>query len=93
MAKIEVVTKDDLEALKVELLKEFKVLVGAESSEIKWLRSNEVANLLGISIGTLKNLRDTRQIPFSKLGGTLLYCMHDINQIVLAKKVICSNEG
>jgi len=87
MAIIEIVTKDDLEALKVELLKEFKVLVGAESSDITWFRSNEVANLLGISIGTLKNLRDTRQIPFSKLGGILLYCMDDINQILLQNKI------
>lgn len=92
MAKIEIVTKDDLEALKVELIKEFKVLFGAKSSDTKWLRSNEVANLLGISTGTLKNLRDTGQIPFSKLGGTLFYSMDDINQIILANKVICTDE-
>jgi len=86
MAKIEIVTKDDLEALKVELLKEFKVLVGVESLDIKWLRSSEVLELLNISSGTLKSLRESGEIPFSKLGGSLYYNYNDLVAVLEANK-------
>jgi len=86
MAKIEIVTKDDLEALKVELIKEFKVLFGAKSSDIKWLRSSEVLELLNISSGTLKSLRESGEITFSKLGGSLYYNYNDLVAVLEANK-------
>jgi|TARA_R110002153_G_scaffold273765_3_gene445558 phenylacetate-coenzyme A ligase PaaK-like adenylate-forming protein len=87
MAKIEIVTKEDLKEFKEELLQEFKIVVGDVSQNLQWLRSHEVADKLGICMGTLKNLRDSRQIPFTKVGGILLYSMNDINNMLLANMI------
>ena len=93
MAKIEILTKDDLNEFKAELIQEFKVVIEAEAQNVQWLKSSETASILGISPGTLKNLRDSRSIPFSKLGGTLYYNMNDINQILLANTITCDDES
>ena len=92
MAKIEILTKEDLNEFKAELIQEFKVVIEAEAQNVQWLKSAEVASILGISTGTLKNLRDSRRIAFTKLGGTLLYCMSDINQVLQANKIHCDDE-
>ena len=93
MAKIEILTKEDLNEFKAELIQEFKVVIEAEAQNVQWLKSAEVSSILGISPGTLKNLRDSRSIPFSKLGGTLYYNMNDINQILLANTISCDDES
>ena len=57
---VELITKQDLEQLKSELLSEIKRLVqldGGSHSNKQWLKSNEVRKLLKISPGTLQNLR------------------------------------
>jgi hypothetical protein len=92
MAKIEILTKEDLKEFKVELLQEFKLVVGDVSQNVQWLKSGEVASILGISTSTLKNLRDSRRISFTKLGGTLFYCMSDINQVLQANKIHCDDD-
>jgi hypothetical protein len=37
--------------------------------EKKWLKSSEVKKMLGISPGTLQNLRINGMLPFTKIGG------------------------
>jgi hypothetical protein len=39
-----------------------------------WLDNQEVMELLKVSPRTLQNLRDTRALPFSKVGGKIYYC-------------------
>ena len=39
----------------------------------RWLKSYQVMRMLGVSTGTLQNLRINRQIPFTKIGGSLYY--------------------
>lgn len=84
----QIVTTDDLRELKIELLEDFKKLLrehGGQPSK-KWLKSPEVRKLLGISHGTLQNLRVNGTIPYTKIGGILYYDHEDIQKILLEKK-------
>ena len=40
--------------------------------------------MLGISHGTLQNLRITRSLPYTKLGGIMFYRREDIEKILEA---------
>jgi len=79
---IEFITKEDLEKFKNEIIKEIN---SGNQNQIqkKWLRSAEVREMLGISPGTLQNMRINGTIPFTKIGTTLFYSMEDI-QFILA---------
>lgn len=77
---VEFITKDDLEQFKKELFEEIRNLAGChqKSGEVSktWLKSFEVRKLLGISAGTLQNLRVNGTLPYTKIGG-LMYYKHD----------------
>ncbi len=53
----------------------------------KWLRSTEVRKLLGISPGTLQNLRINSTLPFTKIGGVIYYDSQDINEMLSSNRV------
>ncbi len=80
----EIVTTDDLREFKIELVKEFKQLLAAHHGQPskKWLKSFEVRKLLGISPGTLQNLRINGTLPFTKIGGVIFYDSEDINKMM-----------
>jgi hypothetical protein len=85
----QILTSDDLREFKVELLEELIRLI--DDQEIKplpkrWLKSPEVRKLLGISPGTLQNLRINGSLPYSKFGGSLYYDYEDIEKILIANK-------
>jgi hypothetical protein len=69
------VTIGDLVQFRNELLKEMRYLLQKKQTapEKQWLKSGEVRKLLKISLGTLQHLRDTGQLPFTKLGGIIYY--------------------
>ncbi|NJO93081.1 MAG: helix-turn-helix domain-containing protein [Chloroflexia bacterium] len=84
----EIITTDDLREFKIELLEDFKRLLkehGGQPSK-KWLKSPEVRKLLGISPGTLQNLRINGTLPYTKIGGILYYDNEDIQKILMDKK-------
>ena len=85
----EVITTDDLREFKLELVDEFKKLLSEQKgvSTKKWLKSDEVRKLLGISPGTLQNLRVNGTLPFTKMGGVLYYDSHDIHSILEQNKI------
>lgn len=93
MTKIEIVSKSDFDEFKEEVLCRLDDVLNRSGVSREWLRSTEVADMLGISIGTLKNLRDSRRIPFSKIGGTPLYRLTDIHEILLANMIHCVDES
>ena len=80
----EIVTTDDLREFKIELLKEIKQLFAAHHGQPtkKWLKSYEVRKLLGISPGTLQNLRVNGTLPFTKIGGVIFYDSKDIQKMM-----------
>ena len=81
---IEVITKEDLNEFRHELLKEIKgIISAAPTKKQKWLKSNEVRELLNISPGTLQNLRINGSLTFSKVGGTIYYA-NDVIILIVA---------
>jgi len=76
-----IITPEDLLEFKQELFQELQKLFAAQSGSTlqkKWLKSPEVRELLGISPGTLQNLRVNGTLPFTKVGGMVYYQSDDI---------------
>jgi len=46
------------------------------------LKSYEVRKLLGISPGTLQNLRLNETLPYTKIGGLMYYRYEDIRKLM-----------
>lgn len=81
---ISIITKEDLQQFKVELLEDIKDLLKSNTKEQKlWLRTSEVKKLLNISSGTLQNLRINGTLSYSKVGGTLYYNYKDIEKLLI----------
>lgn len=84
-----VLTIEDLQDFKKELLQELKTLFPNNQSGImkKWLKSIEVRKMLGISPGTLQNLRINGTLPYSKMGGMIYYDHEEIQRILVNNRV------
>ncbi|AEM71531.1 putative DNA-binding protein [Allomuricauda ruestringensis DSM 13258] len=84
-----IITTEDLMEFKMELLEDIKDLLENQNKQTnkKWLKSNEVRELLGISPGTLQNLRINGTLPFSKIGGVLYYDYQEIIEVLEKHKV------
>lgn len=81
---IEIVTKEDLQSFRIELLQDLKkVLSNSVPQKPKqWLKSPEVRRLLKISPGTLQNLRVNGTLRFTKIGGLIYYSYEDIELLL-----------
>lgn len=84
-----IITTEDLREFKMELLDDIKQLLNNQSGLItkKWLKSPEVRELLGISPGTLQNLRINGTLPYTKVGGVLYYDYQEIMQVLEKNRV------
>ena len=60
---------------------------------IKWLRSNDVRKMLGISDSTLQTMRINKTIPAYKLGPTWFYREDEIMESLLAGRNIKMDEA
>ena len=80
----EIVTTDDLREFKLELFRELRRMFLEHHGQPakKWLKSGEIRKLLGISPGTLQNLRVNGQLPFTKIGGVLFYDFEDVRKML-----------
>ena len=95
-----ILTSEDLHDFKTELFDELKKLFGQSAKDTKqdqqttrWLKSHQVQRMLGISPGTLQNLRINGTIPYTKVGGVIFYSMEDINAIMERNKRNNVNNG
>jgi len=80
---VELITKGDLLEFKNDLLNEMKrIMQPGHASAKKWLKSAEVRKLLGISPGTLQNLRINGTLRFTRVGSIMYYKLEDINRIL-----------
>jgi hypothetical protein len=84
VSRDQIVTLWDLEILKKELLDEIRNILKQNegSPSKKWLKSSEVKKLLGISTGTLQNLRVNGSLSHSKVGGIYFYDYNDIAKLI-----------
>jgi hypothetical protein len=81
---IEIITKDDLQSFRFELLKDLKELFNnAQPHKPKqWIKSREVRRILQISPGTLQNLRVNGKLRYTKIGGIIYYSYQDIEKVL-----------
>lgn len=81
---IEVLTKDDLQSFRTELLQDLKQILSQNlpKKPKQWLKSQEVRRLLKISPGTLQNLRINGTLRFTKIGGLMYYSYEDIELLL-----------
>ncbi len=83
--EIDIVTREDLRQFKREMLDEFKQIIESkakDSFDREWLKSAEVRKLLGISPGTLQNLRINGTLPYRKVGGSMYYRRENIRKMM-----------
>jgi hypothetical protein len=84
---IEVITREDLNQFRFLLLNDLKDILDAKPQQQKrWLKSSELKELLGISSGTLHNLRINKTLPYSKVQGTLFYTLESIEKLLEQNK-------
>ncbi len=84
-----VLTIEDLQDFKKDLLQEMKQLFQSQKGATakKWLKSTEVRKMLGISPGTLQNLRINGTLPYTKMGGVIFYDHEEILRILADNRV------
>jgi len=80
----QILTINDLNEFKTELLNSIKSLIKlqSDSTQKKWLKSLDVKKLLNISHSTLQTLRINGTIPYTKIGGTIYYDIDEINKVM-----------
>jgi hypothetical protein len=81
----EIITHEDLQQFRLQLLEDLKrIMSGAVQPQLnkEWLRSSEVRKMLGISHGTLQNLRIKNILPHRKIGGLMYYKYQDILKLL-----------
>ena len=79
----EIITLEDLQTFRLELLEDIKkLIVPSKESKKEWLRSPEVREILGISHGTLQTLRNTGALPYRRIGGLMYYRYDDIGRLL-----------
>lgn len=75
----EIITIEDLERFRLQLLEDLKQVMRQQHQPTKqWLRSSEVRKMLGVSHGTLQNMRINKNLPYQKIGGIIYYKYNDI---------------
>lgn len=91
---LEVITREDLQDFRLQLLEDFKHLLQPQKTAQKpWLRGTEVRQLLKISPGTLQTLRENGTLPYSKIGGILFYSSQGIDSVMNGKMMNKPNSG
>ena len=85
----EIVTTDDLREFKLELFGELQKLFKEHHGQPAkmWLKSYEVREMLGISPGTLQNMRVNGTLPYTKIGGVMFYNYSDIRKMLEENQV------
>jgi len=85
----QIITSEDLVDFKLDLLDEIKSIFKEikDHGGKKWLRSRDVKERLGISHGTLQNLRTNGALPYTKVGGVIFYDQDDITKMITSNRL------
>ena len=83
---VEIVTREDLQLFRVQLLNDLKELLTPKESkeEHQWLKNSEVKKLLNISSNTIQRLRIAGKLRSSKIGGVHYYRYEDVQDLLLS---------
>jgi len=85
MARLDLVTIEDLGQFREDLLKDIAQLLKGKAGQDgtqQWMRSAHVRKMLNISPGTLQNLRVNGMLRYTKVGGTMFYKTSDIEKML-----------
>lgn len=87
--KDQLVTIEDLENLKEELLNSIKQMLDNKNGRPvkKWLKSAEVRKLLGFSPGKLQAVRESGLLAYTKIGGNIYYDPDDLSRLFNDQKI------
>lgn len=81
MTSHDLLTRNDLIEFENRILKFIQDLVKPAEPN-RWLRSKDVQEMLRISSSSLQNMRNSGAIPYTKIEGTILYPLEDIQKIL-----------
>jgi hypothetical protein len=85
---IQVVTQDDLNEFRLLLLNDLKEIFNDKATPVKkWLKSNEVREMLNISNGTLQSFRIKGILSYTKIGGINFYAYQEIEKLFESNNV------
>lgn len=78
--KIIILTEEELNQITSRVDKIFEEIVKINKLDKtkEWIDNEEACQLLNISKRSLQNLRDTKQLPFTRPSGKVYYKMEDI---------------
>lgn len=84
MLRNQIITTDDLYEFKLQLFEELEKLLTKNNHKPaqQYLKSAEVMKMLKVSPGTLQNLRINGTIPYTKIGGIILYEYKEIIRVL-----------
>jgi hypothetical protein len=87
LSRDQLLTVADMEDFKAAIIEDIKQLLLTSSGQSvkQWLRSSEVRKMLGISAGTLQNLRVKGSLPYTKIGGIVFYRYDDLDKLLNSK--------
>lgn len=79
-------TKQDLEAFKKDLLQSLTDFMAKQGTSLQkeWLRTKEVRQMLGLSTGSISNLRVKRLLNPTKIEGIYYYKLSEIMALLNA---------
>ena len=87
-----VINAEDLERQLQKVVNEVKSAVtNNDSSNVRWIRSKQVKELLGISDSKLQTMRINRSITYSQIDGTYFYDKESILSLLEQNKVLCEH--
>ena len=80
----DLITQSDLEKFRLQLLADIRDLLAEvpKTNYRPWLKGTEVRKLLGISAGSLQNIRISGTLKSSKIGGIHFYKYDDIKKMM-----------
>src|SRR5574337_6956 len=82
----EIITKEDLENFRVQLLTDIKNTIETKLQNLpdqpEGYRTSDVRKILKCSVNKLVSLRITRKLRTKKIGGTLYYSKEDIKRLM-----------
>lgn len=87
--KNQLVTQEDLELFKQEMLSAMRqLLLPVSGPPVKrWVKSNAARKMIGVSPGKLQVIRDSGLLTFTRIGGNIYYDLEELNQLFENHKV------
>ena len=83
---IDIITKSDLDAFRIALLNDIRLLLDTKTTpEKEWLRCSDVRKMLKISTATIQNMRISGKLKSQKVGGIHFYNLADIQNMLVGK--------